>query len=628
MCSISGILTTSDHESRSGELKRAVTRMNAALRHRGPDDNGIFEYESKSVSVCIGNTRLAILDTSSAGHQPMVDPETGICLSYNGETYNFQQLRQEIGNEFGPWCSTTDTEVVLRAYRKWGLAGLRRLRGMFALAIWNPNSRQLILARDQFGIKPLYYCHSQEALIFASEIRAMSASGLVEKRLSSEGVASYLSCGSTQAPLTILQGVKSLMPGECLIFRPSEKTWQSESVLIKPRVETADQFETRAQAAEHLRAELERSVQAHLVSDVPLGVFLSGGMDSSALVALMSRVTKDQPNTFSVVFDDDNLNEARHSRLIADRFQTNHREILLKEDSLLCELPNALRGFDQPSMDGVNTYVVSKAVKEAQVTVALSGLGGDELFGGYPSFRRAIKLNSTPPAAKRFVKALSTAGRFATNGSVRQNKFWQLAASEGTAQDVYRITRQLFDPNTVDRLVGHYQPSHTNGFHASSDPINDISRLELDGYMANTLLRDTDAMSMAHSLEVRVPFVDVNVVQFALSLRGELKLNGRSSDLPKPLLAAALSDLLAPEFLARRKMGFTLPFERWMQSSLRNEISTVLSAGKGLKQIGLNGPAVSEVWNRFLEAPAKVGWSRPWALYVLAKWCEVNEVTT
>ncbi|HEX7294303.1 MAG TPA: asparagine synthase (glutamine-hydrolyzing), partial [Pyrinomonadaceae bacterium] len=594
MCSISGILTISDHESAKGQLKRAVTRMNAALRHRGPDDSGIFESDSNSsVSVCIGNTRLAIIDTSSAGHQPMVDSETGICLSYNGETYNFQQLRQEIGTEFGPWSSTTDTEVVLRTYRKWGIAGLRRLRGMFALAIWNPNSCELILARDPFGIKPLYYCQSQHTLIFASEIRAMIASGLVGRVLSGEGVASYLSYGSTQAPVTIVKDVKSTMPGECVVFRPLEKTWQSESVLIKPPAVTTHRFETRAHAAEQLRAELERSVHAHLVSDVPLGVFLSGGMDSSALVALMSRTTKDQVDTFSVVFDDDNLNEARHSRLIADRFRTNHREILLNEHSLLCELPNALRSFDQPSMDGVNAYVVSKAVKEAQVTVALSGLGGDELFGGYPSFRRAIKLNSTPRSAKRFVKALSTASRFATNGSVRHNKFWQLAASQGTAHDVYRITRQLFNPITVEQLVGCLHRSDTNGFHASSDPINDISRLELEGYMANTLLRDTDAMSMAHSLEVRVPFVDINVVQFALSLPGELKLNGGSRHLPKPLLAAALSDLLSPECLARRKMGFTLPFERWMQSRLQNELSNVLRDGNGLKRIGLNGLVVS-----------------------------------
>jgi len=610
--------------------------MNVALRHRGPDDNGIFEYESTAssagfVSLCIGNTRLAIIDTSSAGHQPMVDAETGICISYNGETYNFQQLRHEIGEQFGTWRSTTDTEVVLRAYKKWGLESLRRLRGMFALAIWNPITRELILARDPFGIKPLYYFVSTDGedkrLVFASEIRALIASGLIAKRLCPEGVASYLSNGSIQAPLTILQGVKSLMPGECLVVRPFEKNWQIESVIIKTAVETADRFETRAQAAEQLRAELEESVRAHLVSDVPLGVFLSGGMDSSALVALMSKVSKARPNTFSVVFDDAHLSEARHSRLIADRFQTNHREILLKEDSLLRQLPDALRSFDQPSMDGVNTYVVSKAVRDAQVTVALSGLGGDELFAGYPSFRRAMKIYSAPPAAKRVAKTLSTAGRFTSNGSVKRNKFWQFAASEGTPQEVYEITRQLFDSHSLARLTDRARTSPTPNGASSFDPINDISKLELAGYMANTLLRDTDAMSMAHSLEVRVPFVDVDVVRFALSVPGKLKLNGEAPHLPKPLLAAALTDLLPPDFLARRKMGFTLPFERWMQSTLRSDISSVMSDSHRYREAGLNGQAVAGVWNAFLKAPAKTGWTRPWALYVLAKWCEVNEVT-
>ena len=636
MCSISGIVATSKREFHSGELKPAVERMNVALHHRGPDDHGIFEYESKATSegfvcLCIGNTRLAIIDTSSAGHQPMVDAETGICISYNGETYNFRQLRQEIGEQFGPWHSNTDTEVVLRAYKKWGFDSLRRLRGMFALAIWNPITRELILARDPFGIKPLYYFVStggeDKRFVFASEIRALIASGLVEKRLCPEGVASYLSNGSTQAPLTILQDVKSLMPGECLVVRPFEKNWRIESVEIKAPVETADRFATRAQAAEQLRAELEESVRAHLVSDVPLGVFLSGGMDSSALVALMSKVSKTRPSTFSVVFDDAHLSEARHSRLIAERFQTSHHEILLREDSMLRQLPDALRSFDQPSMDGVNTYVVSKAVKEAQVTVALSGLGGDELFGGYPSFRRAMKLNSTPPAAKRVARALSAAGRLTSNGSVKHNKFWQLAASDGTPREVYEITRQLFDSHSLARLTDRARSLPPPNASSSFDPINDVSKLELAGYMANTLLRDTDAMSMAHSLEVRVPFVDVDVVRFALSVPGKLKLNGEEPHLPKPLLAAALTDLLPPGFLARRKMGFTLPFERWMQSTLRSDISAVMSDSHRHKDAGLSGSAVAEVWNRFLKAPGKIGWSRPWALYVFAKWCEVNEVT-
>src|SRR4030095_3082366 len=223
------------------ESKHAVERMNAALHHRGPDDRGIFEYQSKTrstgfISVCLGNTRLAILDTSRAGHQPMVDENTGICLTYNGETYNFNELKSEIGDQFGPWSSKTDTEVVLRAYRKWGIAAFQRLRGMFALAIWDPVHHELILARDPFGIKPLYYFESRERdsarLIFASEVRAILASGLVARRLSADGVGSYLSCGSIQSPLTIVSGVKSVMPGECLVFHAGKTRWDVKVVSI------------------------------------------------------------------------------------------------------------------------------------------------------------------------------------------------------------------------------------------------------------------------------------------------------------------------------------------------------------------------------------------------------------
>jgi asparagine synthase (glutamine-hydrolysing) len=276
-------------------------------------------------------------------------------------------------------------------------------------------------------------------------------------------------------------------------------------------------------------------------------------------------------------------------------------------------------------MDGVNTYVVSKAVKAAEVTVALSGLGGDEIFAGYPSFRRAMQINAASPITKLALKV--AAGKFRVNGSVKRSKFWQLAASEGTPEDVYRISRQLFDPNAVGALVGDmYVPSAVR-VHLSSDPINDMSVLELEGYMANTLLRDTDSMSMAHSLEVRVPFVDVDVVGFALSVPGQMKLNGGPPHTPKPLLAAALGDLLPGAFLARRKMGFTLPFERWMQSGLRNEVSSVLCDSTWLNRICLNRELVVEIWNRFVKSPSSVGWSRPWSLYVLAKWCEVNGVS-
>jgi asparagine synthase (glutamine-hydrolysing) len=334
----------------------------------------------------------------------------------------------------------------------------------------------------------------------------------------------------------------------------------------------------------------------------------------------MSRMDH-RPKTFSVVFDEATFTEAPFSRAVAERFQTDHSEIRLTEDRLLQILPNAIAAIDQPTMDGINTYVVSEAVKRAGITVALSGLGGDELFAGYPSFRRGIKLNSISPVSKRVLRVASGIGKIALNGSVQRHKFWRLANSDCTPEDVYRISRQLFSTDFVTRMTGRDAVYKTNGIHHSSDVVNTISQLELNGYMTNTLLRDTDAMSMAHSLEVRVPFVDTTVVDYVLSLPGEWKLGERN----KPLLADALSDLLPRDFLARPKMGFTLPFEKWLQQALRTEVSSVLTDAS--RVAGLNSQAVEKVWKNFLQKPRAVGWSRPWSLYVLAKWCEINRVT-
>ncbi len=608
MCSISGIFST----IRTDDLA-PVQRMNDAQEHRGPDDQGVFQ----AGPVILGNTRLAVIDTSSAGHQPMNDSETGNCITYNGETYNFKELRKELDGE---WLSNTDTEVILRAYGKWGVDAFRRLRGMFALAIWNAAKQNLLLARDPLGIKPLYYYVSENHLVFASELRALLASGLVPRRLSAAGIDSYLANGSVQSPLTIIDGVRQLLPGHHLEVRLNEakKIEITETQFGSSKIESING--NRAEGVARLRSELEESVRLHLVSDVPLGVFLSGGMDSSALVALMSQLDH-RPKTFSVIFDEATFNEAPFSRAVAERFQTDHSDIRLSEDRLIKILPQAIAAIDQPTMDGINTFVVSQAVKRAGITVALSGLGGDELFAGYPSFRRALKLASISTLSKRVLRAASGLGKIGFNSSVQRHKFWQLANSDCTPEDVYRISRQLFLTDFVTQFTGREAVYKTNGNHHSSDTVNTISQLELKGYMTNTLLRDTDAMSMAHSLEVRVPFVDTKIVDYVLSLPGEWKVGETN----KPLLADALSDLLPRDFLARPKMGFTLPFEKWLQQTLRTEVSSVLT--DPIRFTGLNSHAVEQVWNNFLQKPRAGGWSRPWSLYVLAKWCEINEVT-
>lgn len=592
--------------------------MNCAQQHRGPDDSGVASCTFHHGQINLGNTRLAIIDTSTAGHQPMNDPQTGNWITYNGETYNFKALRHELKDSF---TSNTDTEVVLNAYGRWGVDAFPRLRGMFALAIWDNHNQTLLLARDPLGIKPLYYYADAKQFIFASELRALLASSLVPRKLSVDGVDSYLATGSVAAPLTIIDGVKQLLPGHCLQVNGDLEVHDVEFATAKQT-----NFEgNRNDAVARLRSELEESVRAHLVSDVPLGVFLSGGMDSSALVALMSRVSDQRPKTFSVVFDEAAYTEAPFSRAVAERFNTDHSEIRLGEDRLLEVLPAALNAIDQPTMDGINTFVVSSAVKSKGITVALSGLGGDELFAGYPSFRRALRFGAMSSSSKRVLRAASSVGKRALNGSVQRQKFWQLMRSAGGPEDVYRISRQLFPTDVVSGMTGREVSNHSrNGYRKDSDIINTISRLEMRGYMANTLLRDTDAMSMAHSLEVRVPFVDTRVVDFVLSLPGEWKLRAGSG--PKPLLADVMSDLLPREFMGRPKMGFTLPFEKWMRGKLRSEVSIVLEDPGRLQRIGLNPEIVKKVWGKFLQSPKSVGWSRPWSIYVLVKWCEVNGI--
>ena len=612
MCSIAGIL------SLGPTARDVVVHMNHAQKQRGPDDSGIASRTLHHGQLHLGNTRLAIIDTSNAGHQPMNDPQTGNSITYNGETYNFKDLRHELN---GPFTSNTDTEVVLRAYGRWGVDAFPRLRGMFALAIWDDQKQTLVLARDPLGIKPLYYYRDKKHFIFASELRALLASGLVPRKLNLDGIDSYLATGSVAAPLTIIDGIKQVLPGHCLQVNQDLEVRDVEFATPKQT-----NFEgNRDDAVVRLRTELEESVRLHLVSDVPLGVFLSGGMDSSALVALMSRVTDQRPKTFSVVFDEAAYTEAPFSRAVAERFNTDHSEIRLGEDRVFEILPAAIAAIDQPTMDGINTFVVSSAVKSKGITVALSGLGGDELFAGYPSFRRALRIAAMSPSSKRVLRAATGVGKFAFNGSVQRQKFWELMSSAGGPEDVYRISRELFSDELITRLSGRNNSACArNGHRYDPDIINTISRLEMRGYMANTLLRDTDAMSMAHSLEVRVPFVDTRVVDFVLSLPGEWKVRDGSG--PKPLLADVMNDLLPREFMGRPKMGFTLPFEKWVQGKLREEVSGVLEDSGRLQRVGLNPEIVKKVWRRFLQSPKSIGWSRPWAVYVLVKWCEVNDI--
>jgi asparagine synthase (glutamine-hydrolysing) len=639
MCGIFGVVAR-DARIPEGVLERGTQ----SLAHRGPDDSGTILLRDSvpdSVEIGLGNRRLAILDLSPLGHQPMHDAETGNWIVYNGEIYNFRDVRHELEQAGASFVSHSDTEVLLRAYARWGEACLSKFRGMFAFALWDARRRRLFIARDPMGIKPLYYAEAGSYFLFASEVRTLLGTGLLKTRIDPAGLINYLTFGSAYDPLTLVEGVRSLPPGHTLTWESGALRESSYWDLVdestsQERGSGSSSAGTEKGAAEQLQPILEEAVRLQLVSDVPVGVFLSGGIDSSALVSILSR-SGVKASTFSIVFREAEFSEAQHSRSIAAKFHTDHHEINVSQTDVLTAIPDALGAMDLPTMDGINTYFVSRETRRAGVKVALSGLGGDEVFAGYSSFRAVPRMerfaqfwNHLPrmvrgPVASAFA-ALSPAND-------QNRKLASLASDNGRLLHPYFLSRMLFTPAQRDLLLRTADGSAAETAAESQldrlqralplDPVNRVSYLESRCYMLNTLLRDADFMSMSHGLEVRVPLIDHQLAKAVLALPGEWKLNGT----PKKLLVEALAGSLPDEIVHRPKRGFTLPFEHWMRQELRSEIEPVVDAKRidngplgGL----LDGSEVRKIWQQFLHG--EVSWSRPWSLYVLQRWCELHLV--
>jgi asparagine synthase (glutamine-hydrolysing) len=630
MCGIVGIVT---RQPRS-EAQAALQRATRALSHRGPDDEGIelLTPASSEVTVAFGHRRLAILDLSPAGHQPMRDEATGNWITYNGEVFNFRELRRGLEDE-AAFRSQSDTEVLLKGYARQGLKAVDEWRGMFALGLWEAARRRLVLLRDRLGIKPLYYYRDGDTFLFASEIRALLATGLVPRRLSRAAVESYLAYGSVQQPLTIIENVYAVLPGQALTLEDNRLA-SAPYWTLRADAGATQMSDERALVAE-IGALLEEAVRLRLVSDVPVGVFLSGGVDSSAVVALMRRATAGRISTFSVYFHEREFNERAHAEQVARRFETDHHPVLVTEKDLAAQVPAALRALDQPSVDGINSYVVSEAAARAGLKVAVSGLGGDEVFAGYSFFRRMIwserqraHMRRVPTGARR---AAAAAIGIISSGS-RAAKLQGLLRGDDLREHSVLLHRQLFTAEQRQSLLepNGFLPSqrerdlaelrawdaHQSAHCEAADAINQASVLELGGYLSNTLLRDTDAMSMAHSLEVRVPLIDHRVVERLLMVPGRVKVRARQ---PKWLLVEAVGDL-PREILARPKRGFEFPFKHWLLGSLREQVEDALHQPRldGL----LRAEATQRLWRDF-EA-GRATWSRVWSLYALGSWARVN----
>ncbi|MEO8192489.1 MAG: asparagine synthase (glutamine-hydrolyzing) [Gemmatimonadales bacterium] len=620
MCGISGILSLRD--------SRAATKlMTDAIRHRGPDDVGLGELRGPQQTVhgMFGHRRLAIIDLSSAGHQPMFTADGRLAITFNGEIYNYAELKRELEREGAVFRSSCDTEVLLVGWLRHGADFLSRLRGMFAFALWDSELDRGYLVRDAFGIKPLYVAERDGEVLFASEVRALLASGRIRPALSAPAVASYLSTGSVAEPLTIIEGMVAVPPG-CVVevalgnagFRTVGARRFARAYPPEPDIHRDPRSHIH-----RVRNALRESVRYHLVSDVPVALFLSGGIDSSAVAGLASEVSDSQLESFTVTFSEADFSEAAPAREAARRFNTRHHEILLSGDDLLSALPDVFAAMDQPSLDGLNTFVVSRAVRSYGIKVVLSGLGGDELFGGYPSFRRARYIAPLwkLPRPVRHVGAMGVS-RFA---DLRADRVHTLLDESSPAYAAYRGSRTLFSARQLASLTAG--PSRQSPVPRPDDADVDaltltqqVSLYELTGYMRNTLLRDSDVFSMAHALELRVPLVDIGVARAAGSAADAF---GARNGMPKPVLVESVRDLLSQETIDRPKRGFTLPFETWMRRELFDEVNSVLT-GVRADGIGLRRTAVADVWDQFQRRRPGVNWSRPWALYTLLRWAAQN----
>ena len=620
--------------------------MTEAMRHRGPDSDGYVI----TPNAALGVRRLRVIDLST-GDQPIYNEGRDVAVVSNGEIYNYARLTEELSGLSHRFATKSDAEPLVHGYEEWGVGCLDRLKGMFAFAILddrsysmdresgrNTQSRQeLFLARDRLGIKPLYYYQDDGLFLFASEVRALLASGLVPRRLSLDGLYSFLAFGSLQEPLTLVEGVYSVPPAHHMtVDVESAKTdlkryWEFP---VPPANGTIDG--NALESAQELREVLRQSVSHRLVSDVPLGAFLSGGIDSGAVVSLMSLALGADVRALTVAFREAEFNEAPIARLTARGLPVEHTEVCVTGQQVLEALPDALAAMDQPTVDGINTYFVSAASRKAGLTVALSGLGGDELFAGYSTFASVPRmellntlLDIVPVGPRGVARAVHTLAALRPRSDYRR-KLGAFLRRDVPFDHPYFLARALFVPSDAKALLDqgvrerlsedtlwHRRVEATLERSRAYDPINAVSYLECSHYLVNTLLRDTDQMSMAHSLEVRVPLIDHELVETMMRLSGKAKAR-RSKNVHKPLLVESLGHRLPEQVTSRGKSTFTFPWERWLRQGLRSEVEEEVRRPAEVLGGVLDQEAVWSVWRQFLAG--QTSWSRPWSLFVLSRW--------
>ena len=611
MCGIAGVLRLDGPATAADQ--QVVWRMLDLEATRGPDGAQVHA-EGPAV---LGHRRLSIIDLSAAAAQPMANEDATVWVTYNGEIYNFAALRAELVGLGHRFRSRTDSEVLVHGYEAWGLDGLvGRLRGMFAFGLYDARRQRLGLARDRLGIKPLYYTDAPgaPALAFASEVKALVRSGAAAAELDRQALAAFLCLGSVPAPRTIAAGVRCLPPGHVLeVDREGQRLRRYWDLPAPDADDPALDVDT---AARRVRPRLLEAVEGHLVSDVPLGVFLSGGVDSGGLVALARERAANPLHTLTVTFAEPGFSEAVPARGVAVAHGTVHQEVPVGAADFLDELPAFFEAMDQPTHDGVNTFFIARAARKAGLTVVLSGAGGDEVFRGYPHHRRLAQ-GLLPWIASRpgWLRAPVVRGAAAV-GRLRGREQWgRLAylAPAASPAALYLAVRGFFAPDQVARLSGlapaDLEPVLAEALGSPADgrdAVEAVHRLEVRRYLHDQLLRDADVFGMAHSIEIRVPYLDHEVVETVARLPARLKLHPGEN---KPLLARAVGDPTVRALAGQPKRGFSFPLDTW----LRTHADTLAPLAE--RADGLERREVRRLWRAF--RAGRLHWSRAWALVVL-----------
>lgn len=552
MCRIAGIVNKSLPVER---LQEMVKSMCYSLKHGGPDDEGI--YCSYKNSLVLGNRRLALLDLSQAGHQPMSYADGNYTITYNGELYNFPELKKELIAIGYSFISNSDTEVILAAFAAWGTESFQKFNGMFAFALWDEKKSTLFLVRDSAGIKPLYYTVNNEQLVFASEIRAFkSIPGLREE--DPNWRVYMMAYGHLPEPVTTLRNVKPLPKGTFLKYDTHLGKWD---ISIYNKETYSENIFDRNEAVVLIKNCLRKAVKRHLLSDAPIGVFLSGGIDSSIIALLANDKANRHLNTLSLYFAEASYSEKKYQDMVLHRLSCNHHQHLLSGVEFHHQFPRIINNMDLPSTDGINTWFISKYAKETGLKAVLSGIGGDELYGGYPSFSRMNKVNMLGKLPKAFLRSTY----FTNSKKLRRLAYLSLEGAKGK----YLFLRGHYIPSEIAKQLEMKESEvwellnelpvlkkidHLSGY-------NQASWIETNLYMQNQLLRDSDVMSMAHGVEIRVPFLDKEFITLSLQINDAIKSSG---SFKKQLLIDSFEEVLPEPIWNRPKMGFSFPFKEWL----------------------------------------------------------------